>query len=283
MHPGKPPRTKVSLTPLEIYFREINRTPLLDAVQEKELARRARAGDLEARDLLVRANLRLVVRVACRYARRGCCLEDLIAGGNVGLVKAVGRYDPAHNTRFSTYAFYWIRLAIQQVLSTCKIVRISHHMAGVVSRWARAAGQLRIELGREPTEEEVAGRLNLSARRLPAIKHALRLARMEPVSLESAGTRLPADFLLDERAQSPEATADTVEIRQRLHELLGDLPDRQALVLRLRFGLDGGEAHTLQAIASRMGITRERVRQIETRALDKLRGAVGAGAEKAGS
>lgn len=267
----KRPKTRALLTPLEIYFREINRTPLLTAAQEKALAHRIQAGDPEARDLMVRANLRLVVRLACRYARRGCCLEDLIAEGNVGLLKAADRYNPARNTRFSTYAFYWIRLAIQQGANAVKTIRLSNHMAHLTARWSRTTAQLWNELGRSPTPEEIARRLDLPPERIPAVQHALHINRLEPRSLDG-DTELPlADFLLDDQSHGPEETAGEDEVRRLLAELLGDLSDREAQVLRLRFGLNGEEAHTLQAIAARLGVTRERVRQIETRALCKLR------------
>lgn len=267
----KQPRARPPLTPLEIYFREINRTPLLSADEEKELAHRIQAGDQQARDLMVCANLRLVVRLACRYNRRGCALEDLISEGNIGLVKAADRFNPSRNTRFSTYAFYWIRLAIQQVLNTVKIIRLSNHMITLCSKWSRAAAVLQTELGRMPTEAEVADRLDLAPKRVPAIQHALHISRMEPRSVEGDGETSLGDHLLDTRARGPDLSAGETEIRHQLGELLTELSEREAGVLRLRFGLDTNEAHTLQAIAARMGITRERVRQIEQRALDKLR------------
>ena len=267
----KQPRARPPLTPLETYFREINRTPLLSADEEKELARRIQTGDQQARDLMVRANLRLVVRLACRYARRGCALEDLISEGNVGLVKAADRYNPSRNTRFSTYAFYWIRLAIQQVLNTVKIIRLSNHMTALCSKWSRAAAALQAELGRIPTEAEVADRLDLAPERVPAIQHALHIARMEPRSVEGDGENALGDHLLDARAHGPDLNAGETEVRHQMGELLANLSEREARVLRLRFGLDSEDPHTLQAIARGMGVTRERVRQIEIRALNKLR------------
>lgn len=271
MHTRKQPRSPLVLTPLEIYFREINRTPLLSAEEEKELARRIQAGDQEARDLMVRANLRLVVRLASRYVRRGCNLEDLIAEGNVGLVKAADRYNPARNTRFSTYAFYWIRLSIQQVINTLRTIRLSNHMAVLVSKWSRTAAALQNQLGRVPTEQEVARRLDLPADRIPAIKHALHIVRMDLRSLDGDDEMSLSDYLLDDRTQAPETTASDTETRTHLATLLAGLSVREAQVVRLRFGMDGEEAQTLQAIAVRLGITRERVRQIETRALFKMR------------
>jgi RNA polymerase primary sigma factor len=271
MNTAKQAKPRAPLNGLEIYFREINRTPLLTADQEKELARRIRAGDRHARDHMVSANLRLVVRVACRYARRGCNLEDLIAEGNVGLVKAADRYDPTRNTRFSTYAFYWIRLAIQQVLNAARPIRVSNHMAVLLSKWSRTDMHLHTELGRPPTPLEIADRLQVAVNRIPAVLHAMHIWRMEPRSVEGDPDLMFADFLLDQRSLSPEASAAEMESRQRLGELLGLLSDRESLVLRLRYGLDGEKGHTLQAIAERMAITRERVRQLETRALAKLR------------
>lgn len=265
-----------TLTPLEIYFREINRTPLLSAGEEKELALRIQAGDRAARDHMVRANLRLVVRLACRYARRGHCLEDLIAEGNVGLVKAADRYSPDRNTRFSTYAFYWIRLSLQQVVSALRTIRLSNHMNSLVSRWVRTSSALQIELGRPPTEEEVADRLDLPNDRIPAIKHALQMSRQEPMSFEAEGGLSLTDCLLDERTSSPELNASQQELQSRLTALLRNLSAREALVVRLRYGLDGAEAHTLEAIARKLGVTRERVRQLECRALDRMRTQAGA-------
>ena len=260
---------------LGTYLVEIGRTPLLTADEERQLARRVRAGDREARDHLVRANLRLVVSIARGYARRGLDLEDLVAEGNLGLMRAVGRFDPAMNTRFSTYASYWVRQSIRKALvNTAKAIRIPAYMAGLLAKWRRAAAQLRQELKRPPAEEEVALRMGLSKKKLAVIKKALRIhnaltrRRPEETSVE--------ELVQGGRAESPDATfADADELCQVL-ALMEQMGPREATVLRMRFGLDGGEERTLKEIGDCLGLTRERVRQIQSEALSKLEQAMGA-------
>jgi RNA polymerase primary sigma factor len=258
---------------LGTYLVEIGRTPLLTADEERQLARRVRAGDREARDHLVRANLRLVVSIARGYARRGLDLEDLVGAGNLGLMRAVGRFDPAMNTRFSTYASYWVRQSIRKALvNTAKAIRIPAYMAGLLAKWRRAAAQLRQELKRPPAEEEVALRMGLSKEKLAVIKKALRVRnaltrrRSEEASAE--------ELVQGGRAEVPDVTpAEADELRRAL-DLLERLAGQQAVVLRMRFGLGDEGPRTLKEVGERLGFTKERARQVERAALAGLRGAL---------
>jgi RNA polymerase primary sigma factor len=262
-------RSHAAQAPLETYLREINETPLLTADEERELAYRIEDGDLEARDHLVRANLRLVVNIARGYAGRGLALEDLIAEGNLGLVRAAEGFDPAMNTRFSTYASYWIKQSIKRlVINTGKTVRLPAYMVELLTKWRRASAQLQEELKRPPTEEEVARRLGLSKKKLAVIKKALRIHNALPGGGPEEASM--DELLQDGRAKPPDvALADADELRQVL-ALLGQMGSREAAVLRMRFGLDNEEPKTLKEIGERLGLTRERVRQIESEALTHL-------------
>lgn len=259
------------LSPLGTYLRDINETPLLTAQQEKELAYRIADGDTEARDQLVRANLRLVVNIARSYVGKGLGLQDLVAEGNLGLLRAVEGYDPSMNTRFSTYASYWIKQSIKRgVINTAKTVRLPAYMTDLLNKWRRATAVLQEELGRAPTEEEVVRRLGLPKKKLNIIKKAIRIHNGGPQGVhEEAGSSLD-DMLPDTHGKGPDtALADADELREVVN-LLGDLDERGALVLRLRFGLDCDEPLTLKEIGDRLGLTRERVRQIERQALAEL-------------
>jgi RNA polymerase primary sigma factor len=263
-------QTRAVQAPLETYLREINETPLLDADEEKVLAYRIEDGDLEARDHLVRANLRLVVNIARGYTGKGLGLEDLIAEGNLGLVRAAEGFDPSMNTRFSTYASYWIKQSIKRlVINTAKTVRLPAYMVELLTKWRRASSRLQEELGRSPTEEEVAQDLQLSRKKLAIIKKALRIHNALPQSGEEEASSID-EILQDGRTKSPDTEmADNDEMRHVL-ELLDQLPQREATVLRLRFGLDGESPKTLKEIGEILGLTRERVRQIENEALASL-------------
>jgi RNA polymerase primary sigma factor len=257
-------------SPLETYLREINETPLLNADEEKELAYRIEEGDNEARDRMVRANLRLVVNIARSYTGKGLGLQDLIEEGNLGLLRAVEGFDPSMNTRFSTYASFWIKQAIRRALTgTARTIRLPAHLQHLLCRWRRADAALREELGRAPADEEVAGRLGLAGKKLRTVLHALRGHHPGPDGL--AEERRSVDFLLpDPRCKAPEAEVAEEEEKRKALGLLDELDCRQALVLRLRFGLEGDEALTLAEIGDRLGLTRERVRQIEKQALAEL-------------
>jgi RNA polymerase primary sigma factor len=260
-------RAHRALFPLESYLREINETPLLKADEERTLAYAITEGDAVARDHLVRANLRLVVSIARHYAGKGLALEDLIAEGNLGLLRAAEGFDPTMNTRFSTYASYWIKQSIKRALiNTARAVRLPAYMQDLLVKWRRASAVLQDELGRPPLEEEVAARMGLSARKLASIKKAIRLHNGSPQGEDDTLNELVAD----DRTPAPDtALGDSEELRQVL-ALLDQLDERRAAVLRLRFGIGGEEPRTLQEIGERLGLTRERVRQIEQEALAQL-------------
>ena len=265
-------RKSAAQAPLETYLREINETSLLTAAQEKELACRIGQGDTAARDCMVRANLRLVVNIARNYIGKGLDLPDLIEEGNLGLLRAVEGFDPTMNTRFSTYAGYWIKQSIKRALiNTGKTIRIPAYMAQLLTEWRRATAVLQEELGRPPTQEEVAARMELPRRKLNLIKKAIRIYNTTPQSDPSEEGQTIDATIMDVRVKTPEAQLiETDDVAQVLI-LLKCMGEREATVLRLRFGLDGEEPKTLKEIGERLGLTRERVRQIEREALGTLR------------
>ena len=267
----RPPRKSAAQSPLESYLREINETPLLSAEQEKQLAYRIQEGDQQARDHMVRANLRLVVNIARNYPGRGLNLSDLIAEGNLGLMRAVEAYDPTMNTRFSTYAAFWIRQSMKRaVINTAKTIRLPAYMNQLLTEWRRAAALLEEELGRTPSEEEIAARMKLSKKKLAIIKKAIRVHQAMPQTGQGETEETLNDLLSDNESQAPGARlAHADDLRQVLN-LLDELETREARVLRMRFGLEGGEPLTLLQIGERLDLTRERVRQIEREALKKL-------------
>jgi RNA polymerase primary sigma factor len=229
------------------------------------------AGDREARDLLVRANLRLVVSLARLFARRGVPLEDLVAEGNLGLIRAAERFDPERGTRFSTYASFWVRQAIRQHLATAaRPVHLPAYLGGLLGRWGRAAGRLRDLLGRPPSAEEVADALGLSAGEIERSRAALRACAECAQNNPWDEGRPAVEALADPRAVPPEATLAAAEEAEGVRAVLDKMGPRRAAVLRLRYGLGGGVPRTLQEIGESLGITREAVRQLERRALAEL-------------
>jgi len=258
-------------SPLETYLREINETSLLSADDEQELAIAIGHGDIEARDRMVRANLRLVVNIARGYTGKGLGLQDLIEEGNLGLLRAVEGFDPAVGTRFSTYASYWIKQSIKRALiNTAKTIRIPAYMVELLSKWRRASTRLAEELGRTPTPEEVGRVLGLPRKKLPIIKKAIRIYNLTPQTDQADAGWSLGEMVMDDRARSPE---DELVENDNLKHIMGQLDtmdQREATVLRLRFGLDNEDPRTLKEIGETLGLTRERVRQIETEALAKL-------------
>src|SRR5262245_6182147 len=258
-------------SPLETYLREINETALLTADEEKQLAYRIEGGDTQARDRMVRANLRLVVNIARNYTGKGLGLQDLIEEGNLGLLRAVEGFDPKMNTRFSTYASYWIKQSIKRALvNTAKTIRIPAYMVELLGKWRRASSKLQDELGRPPTQEEVARVLDLPKKKLGIIKKAIRVYNSAPQSEQPEGGWSLDEMLMDANTKTPDTEMVEADDLHHVLDLLGKMDKREATVLRMRFGLDDEEPKTLKEIGECLGLTRERVRQIESEALGKL-------------
>ncbi len=258
-------------TPLETYLREINETALLSAKDEQELATAIGLGDTRARDRMVRANLRLVVNIARGYTGKGLGLQDLIEEGNLGLLRAVEGFDPAMGTRFSTYASYWIKQSIKRALiNSAKTIRIPAYMVELLSKWRRANARLTEELGRTPTPEEIARVLGLARKKLPIIKKAIRIYNSTPQTDQAESGWSLGEMVMDENLKSPEDELLAHDNLKHALSMLGTMDAREATVLRMRFGLEDQEPRTLKEIGESLGLTRERVRQIETEALAKL-------------
>ena len=260
-----------SIGTLQTYLREINDVALLSAEEEIELAHRVQEGDPDAREQLIRANLRLVVSIAKRYDNRGLPLQDLIEEGNLGLMRAVERFDPAAECRFSTYATWWIKQGIRRALvNTVRTVRVPSYMVELIYRWRSTEAKLRQELGRDPTRDEVAQRLELGPKHRVQIRRALRTAQTTTQSMSLDDSEDLADLLADPSLLAPEEQLFAEHEIEQLKHLLARIDERQAKILRMRYGFEGTQALTLREIGEQLGITRERVRQIQNEALDSL-------------
>lgn len=258
--------------PVRMYLKEIGKVPLLTAEEEIELAKRMEEGDEEAKKRLAEANLRLVVSIAKRYVGRGMLFLDLIQEGNLGLIKAVEKFDYRKGFKFSTYATWWIRQAITRAIADqARTIRIPVHMVETINKLVRVSRQLLQELGREPTPEEIAEKMDIPVER---VREIIKISQ-EPVSLETPiGEEEDShlgDFIQDDNVPVPAEAAAFTLLKEQLDEVLGTLTEREQKVLRLRFGLKDGRARTLEEVGKEFNVTRERIRQIEAKALRKLR------------
>ncbi len=258
--------------PVRMYLKEIGRVPLLTAEEEVALAKRMQEGDEIAQKRLAEANLRLVVSIAKRYVGRGMLFLDLIQEGNLGLIKAVEKFDYTKGYKFSTYATWWIRQAITRAIADqARTIRIPVHMVETINKLIRVSRQLLQQLGREPLPEEIAKEMDISVER---VREIMKIAQ-EPVSLETPiGEEEDShlgDFIEDQDAPAPADAASFMLLKEQLEDVLDTLTPREEKVLRLRFGLDDGRARTLEEVGQNFGVTRERIRQIEAKALRKLR------------
>lgn len=269
--PRRTSRPTAVQNPLETYLRDINETPLLTADDEKRLAVAIGKGDALARDHMVRANLRLVVNIARGYVGKGLALQDLIEEGNIGLLRAVEGFDPNVGTRFSTYASYWIKQSIKRALvNTAKPIRIPAYMVELLTKWRKASSELQETLGRIPTAEEIAKVLEIPKKKLAIVKKAINVYNLVPQTDQGENGWTLGEMLMDERTKAPDVEMVEADNLRIVMNRLGEMDKREATVLRMRFGLNDSPPKTLKEIGESLGLTRERVRQIENEALGKL-------------
>ncbi len=259
-------------SPLQIYLHDINDTALLTAQEERDLAARVALGDPYAREHMVKANLRLVVNIARGYLGKGLCLEDLIEEGNLGLMRAVEGYDGGMETRFSTYASYWIKQSIRRsVMNNGKPIRLPAYMVSLLAKWKRVTAGLTERLGRAPTPDEVGKALRLSKKKVGIVAKAIQVNNLTPHSENSEDDGFALDDVLtDERSKAPDAILIEADDLERIFIRLDELDEREAMVIRMRFGLEPYTPMTLREVGENLGLTRERVRQLENQALVKL-------------
>ena len=260
---------------IKIYLREIMGTPLLTAQQEIELAARIKKGDQKARALMIKANLRLVVKIAHDYANLGLPLLDLISEGNIGLIKAVERFDPAKGGKLSTYGAWWIKQSIKRAMANqSKTIRLPVHLVDKISIVRRVAMKMTEELGREPTDEELAEEIGISSAKVSQLKTvSIRPASLDAPISDDDSTKF-GEIVGDDDAQTPFELLSDKNLRDEVSELLDVLQDRERTIIFQRFGLDGGNPKTLEEVGKKFGVTRERIRQLQNIALDKLRRAL---------
>lgn len=273
MTPRTARRDVHSNSPLQIYLHDINSTPLLNAEEERTLAARVAEGDPYAREHMVKANLRLVVNIARGYLNKGLSLEDLIEEGNLGLMRAVEGYDGGMETRFSTYASYWIKQSIRRsVMNNGKPIRLPAYMVSLLSKWRRASTVLADRLGRTPTPEEIGKALRLSKKKVGIVAKAIKVNNLTPRAegSEDEGGFVIDDVLTDERIRPPDDVLGEADDLERIFTRIGQLDVREATVIRMRFGLEPYAPMTLREIGENLHLTRERVRQLETLALARL-------------
>jgi RNA polymerase primary sigma factor len=274
----KPERDRSSGNPVyTLYLREIGQTKLLTPQQEVELAKRIQQGDDKAREDMIKANLRLVVKIARDYEEYGLPLLDLINEGNIGLMKAVERFDPTKGAKLSTYASWWIKQAIRRALANqSKTIRLPVHVGDKINHMRRAAVKFQEEFGREPTDEELAEELDTTAFRVAELRSAaIRPASLDaPIGGPDEDSNAFADIVQDENAETPYEELEEKTNTDLVREVLNTLPEREQTILKFRFGLDGENEKTLEEVGQRFGVTRERIRQIQNIALNKLRKAI---------
>ncbi|HEU4966250.1 MAG TPA: RNA polymerase sigma factor RpoD [Candidatus Saccharimonadales bacterium] len=258
---------------VRLYLREIGKIPLLSGDEELELAKRVSAGDKEAKDKMAEANMRLVVSIAKRYVGRGLDLLDLIQEGNTGLLRAVEKFDPDKGFKFSTYATWWIRQAITRAIADqARTIRIPVHMVETINKLLRTQRRLTQELNREPTNEEIAGAMDIE---VDKVEHIMKIKQdissLDASIRDNEDDSVLADFIEDEDTVTPEESATSQLLKEQVKDMLNVLTEREQKIIRLRFGLEDGKSHTLEEVGSEFQVTRERIRQIEAKALAKLR------------